>query len=57
MHKKIIGNPVGIPSPHTDFNQTDPKKGDYLKGRDDLLKLINLSVVITDGVLILKQGE
>ncbi len=38
--KRIIGNTVGIPSPHTDFNQTDPTKGDYLKNRDELLNLI-----------------
>ena len=37
---KIQGNTVGTPMPRTDFNQANPAKADYLKGRDDLLQLI-----------------
>ena len=37
---KIQGNTVGTPMPRTDFNQVNPAKADYLKGRDDLLQLI-----------------
>lgn len=36
----IRGNTVGTPMPRTDFNQENPAKADYLKGRDDLLQLI-----------------
>lgn len=37
---KIIGNPVGTPTPRTNYEQTDPKKADYLKGKDVLDKKI-----------------
>jgi len=30
---RIIGNPVGVPNPKTDWNQTDPAKSDYLKNK------------------------
>ena len=36
----IKGNTVGTTMPRTDFNQENPAKADYLKGRDDLLQLI-----------------
>ena len=36
----IKGNTVGTPMPRTDFNQENPAKADYLKGREDLLQLI-----------------
>lgn len=36
----IKGNTVGTPMPRTDWNQTNPNKADYLKGRDDIEKLI-----------------
>ena len=36
----IRGNTVGTSMPRTDWNQTDPSKSDYLKGRDALEKLI-----------------
>lgn len=32
----IRGNTVGTTMPRTDFNQTDPKKADYLKGRENI---------------------
>jgi hypothetical protein len=36
----IKGNTVGTTMPRTDWNQTDPGKADYLKGKDDLANLI-----------------
>ena len=36
----IKGNTVGTTMPRTDWNQTDPTKADYLKGRDDLSQSI-----------------
>lgn len=36
----IRGNTVGTNMPRTDFNQENPAKADYLKGRGDLLQLI-----------------
>lgn len=40
----IRGNTVGTSMPRTDWNQTDPRKSDYLKGRENLEKLISDSV-------------
>lgn len=36
----IKGNTVGTTMPRTDWNQTDPQKADYLKGREDLTATI-----------------
>ena len=36
----IKGNTVGTPMPRTDYNQTDPSKADYLRGRENLNKNI-----------------
>lgn len=36
----IKGNTVGTPMPRTDFNQENPAKSDYLKGRENILQLI-----------------
>ena len=38
---KIRGNTVGTTMPRTNWNQTDPTKADYLKGKEDLQKLID----------------
>ena len=46
---KLIGIPVGTPTPQPDWNQTDPTKGDYIKNKP------TLSARIADGVLILEQ--
>ena len=32
---KIVGYTVGTSLPKPDFNQTDPKKGDYIKNKPD----------------------
>ena len=34
MKRKIIGVTVGSPLPKPNLKQTDPKKGDYVKGKD-----------------------
>lgn len=36
----IKGNTVGTPAPRTDWNETNPKKSTYLKGKEDLDKKI-----------------
>lgn len=33
MSKKIIGVTVGSPLPKSDFKQTDPTKGDFIKNK------------------------
>lgn len=37
---KIRGNTVGTPVPRSDLRQTDPKKADYIKGRELLMEHI-----------------
>ena len=37
----IRGNTVGTTMPRANWNQTDPKKADYIQGREDLLGAIN----------------
>jgi hypothetical protein len=34
--KKIVGNIVGLPSPRSDWNQTDEKKADFIKNKPDI---------------------
>lgn len=34
MSKKIIGVTVGSPLPKPNLKQTDPRKGDFVKGKD-----------------------
>ena len=33
---KIIGNPVGTTLPKSDWKQTDPSKGDYIKNKPEV---------------------
>lgn len=33
MNNKIIGNIVGLPSPRSDWNQTDERKADFIKNK------------------------
>ncbi len=47
MANRIIGNPVGVPNPKTDWNQTDPTKSDYLKNKPEHL-VIDEHYVHTD---------
>lgn len=44
----IKGNTVGTPTPRTDWNQTNPKKADYLKGKEDLERIINNAQTAAD---------
>ena len=37
----IKGNTVGTPTPRTNWNQDDPNKADYLKGKEDLQSQIS----------------
>ena len=36
MAKRIVGGMVGVPNPQSDWNQTDPKKADYIKNKPNL---------------------
>lgn len=38
---KIKGNTVGTPSPRANLLQTDPKKADYVVGRDIIVQTVN----------------
>lgn len=38
---KIIGNTVGTPLPKPDLRQTNPKKGDYVFGSEEIVKTVN----------------
>lgn len=42
MNRKIIGVTVGSPLPKPNLMQTDPKKGDYVKGKEEFLEQINI---------------
>lgn len=41
---KIIGNTVGTSLPKPNLMQTDPKKGDYVKGKSEFLERVNNGV-------------
>lgn len=36
MPKRIVGNIVGLPSPRSDWNQTDETKADFIKNKPDI---------------------
>lgn len=40
MKRKIIGVTVGSPLPKPNLMQNDPKKGDYVKGKEEFLEQI-----------------
>lgn len=42
MSRKIIGVTVGSPLPKPNLMQTDPKKGDYVKGKEEFLEQITV---------------
>ena len=58
MKRKIIGVTVGSPLPKPNLMQTDPTKGDYVKGKEEFLEQVNSGGVDfeTDSTLILKDG-
>lgn len=41
MKRKIIGNTVGMGLPKPNLMQTDPSKGDYVKGKTEFIKQVN----------------
>lgn len=41
MKRKIIGNTVGMGLPKPNLMQTDPSKGDFVKGKEEFLKRMN----------------
>ena len=54
---KIIGRPVGTTLPKPDLTQTDPTKGDYIKGRKEFENEILDKVEFkTDDTLVMKDG-
>ena len=57
---KIIGTTVGTTIPKPNFDQTDPRKGDYIKGDRSFLraiKTINGVEPDDNGDLILPTGD
>ena len=42
---KIVGNLVGTTLPKPNFKQTDPTKGDYIKGKPNLKALAEKDIV------------
>lgn len=53
MKRKIIGVTVGSPLPKPNLMQTDPNKGDFVKGKEQFLKQVEIQ---TDNTLTLKDG-
>ena len=53
MKRKIIGVTVGSPLPKPNLMQTDPEKGDFVKGKEKFLAQVKIE---TDNTLILKDG-
>ena len=39
MSKKIMGAVVGLPSPRSDWNQTDERKADYIKNKPEIVPI------------------
>ena len=58
MKRKIIGVTVGSPLPKPNLMQTDPSKGDYVKGKEEFLEQVNSGGVDfkTDDTLKLENG-
>lgn len=46
--KKIIGGTVGMGLPKPNLMQTDPTKGDFVKGKDKFLAQVGGGLSITD---------
>lgn len=53
MKRKIIGVTVGSPLPKPNLMQTDPTKGDYVKGKEKFLEQVKIE---TDNTLTIKDG-
>ena len=54
----IKGNTVGTTTPRANFNQTDPKKADYINGRENILPRSELDSAINTALATAKaSGE
>lgn len=53
---KIIGNTVGMGLPKPNLMQTNPKKGDYVKGKDEFLESGALPTAINAALEQAKQS-
>ena len=53
---KIRGNTVGTTMPRSDLNQTDPKKADYVKGREMIVKSVNGISPDANGNVVVQGG-
>lgn len=66
---KIVGNTVGMGLPKPNLMQTDPKKGDYVKGKEKFLEQIpggggsisaigqGDAIIIETSLLVKGQGD
>lgn len=45
---KIIGNTVGTTMPKPNLMQNDPRKGDFVKGKDEFLNRVSINVATAD---------
>ena len=45
---KIIGIPVGTTLPKSDWSQTDPSKGDYIKNKPDVVDMSTFQTMVGD---------
>lgn len=41
---KIVGNTVGMGLPKPDLRQTDPRKGDFVYGKDEIGNAVNAAL-------------
>ena len=58
MKRKIIGVTVGSPLPKPNLMQTDPSKGDYVKGKEQFIKQVESGYVKTvNGIAPDKNGN
>lgn len=53
---KINGNTVGTTMPRTNYNQTDPKKADYLVGRENILSQDELTSATEEALRQAKES-
>lgn len=56
MKRKIIGVTVGSPLPKPNLMQTDPTKGDYVKGKEEFLEQFGGIDIETDSTLNFENG-
>ena len=54
---KINGITVGTPTPRSNYNQTDPKKADYIIGRENIATFIGYTMFVPDYGELPNEGE